>query len=998
MLQALADEDWINASMGTISNGVFTAKNEAIGATLTITNAAYSYKDGLYHLKMSNQDATTTITFTFTNKNYSIKKFWCNAYYKKKKKFLWSTTTVSERVYPAGKDGDQFSRSETDGSVSYRCTGKFDNIFLNSVYLNYNVDEEVAANPPVGVRKQYNGNDQVLFKGTDESAYSYSTYTNSSLKLKCGGTIYFWFEGTGLTSDKGLAKDKGSYTMQWKYNVGSYSGYTFDSFVYSKGGGIMYLKSNKFNQLQGTFSSEIYGLEMTDVTAPTAKELVYTGEPQALVTAASSANGKGMYLAVGDAGWSDAVPTRTNAGTYKVYWYVQSANSSYADYGGMGDNDRKGPVTITISEADIPAYTPPVGLILSYNAEDQRLINAATATGGTAWYRLKAGDEWKTEWTSDINDIKLSQVGTYTIYYYFKGDVNHKPKGSEDSPVGTVQAQIIKADYNMNGVKWGGDATVTYNGTDYSNHDYPNALKIDASTLPGADITVSSYTYTRNGSPVTSIVDAGTYTVTAHFSTPENSNYQTPADMSTTLTVAPFNLKDAVVTANIPAQTYTSEEVRPVTADNTVLRLTAGGAMIPASAYTAAYLNHVNVGTATATLSANGTDGNYIGSTTLDFTITKKPVQVQTYNQTIEYGSSLSNDLSKASLLDACTGHTLSAVTLKEDDDMTLQIGDNEHAIMAVIAETFIKDASGNDVTANYTITCPTDLRGTLSLTAKVGSGFTVLGLKDEYEGDGVTAVKPAGVSVYDGTTLLTKGMDYDVAYTDEYNNATNIKAGEATVTFKMKGYYTGTISKHFTIYYSTTTYSRLSVPAYNYCTYYHPTEKLQAKGDAKVYYCTLTDDKKDVLLVKENSGIINAGVPVMLRTPAETTTVKLYAYSGADATYTGTNALTGVSTTGSIDSNDKIYIFDGESFVWATGGNYTKNRAYINGGTSGHSLSAPRLSLVIAGENTTGIHGVEAVSDNMDGVWYDLQGRRLDGKPSSKGLYILNGRKVVVK
>lgn len=34
----------------------------------------------------------------------------------------------------------------------------------------------------------------------------------------------------------------------------------------------------------------------------------------------------------------------------------------------------------------------------------------------------------------------------------------------------------------------------------------------------------------------------------------------------------------------------------------------------------------------------------------------------------------------------------------------------------------------------------------------------------------------------------------------------------------------------------------------------------------------------------------------------------------------------------------------------------------------------------------------------NNDGVWYDLSGRKLNGKPTTKGLYIVNGKKVVVK
>jgi alpha-amylase len=32
------------------------------------------------------------------------------------------------------------------------------------------------------------------------------------------------------------------------------------------------------------------------------------------------------------------------------------------------------------------------------------------------------------------------------------------------------------------------------------------------------------------------------------------------------------------------------------------------------------------------------------------------------------------------------------------------------------------------------------------------------------------------------------------------------------------------------------------------------------------------------------------------------------------------------------------------------------------------------------------------------DGVWHTLDGRRIEGQPTQKGVYIVNGRKVVIK
>jgi hypothetical protein len=44
---------------------------------------------------------------------------------------------------------------------------------------------------------------------------------------------------------------------------------------------------------------------------------------------------------------------------------------------------------------------------------------------------------------------------------------------------------------------------------------------------------------------------------------------------------------------------------------------------------------------------------------------------------------------------------------------------------------------------------------------------------------------------------------------------------------------------------------------------------------------------------------------------------------------------------------------------------------------------------------------GIEKMSDGrskMEDVWYTLDGRRLTGKPTTKGIYINGRRKVVIK
>lgn len=988
---AKLNDDWIDAGNGSVSNGVFTVSNSKIGAVLTIDNASHIYSSsGYYDLKLKNQNATTTITFRFTDKNISIKKFWYNAYKMKTKKVMWSTVSYSSSENlscgsDSGDNGGGFTKTEnSDGSVSYTCTGQIDHIFLNSVYLYYDPTDEIKANPPIGVSKQYTGSDQILFKGTDESKYSYSTYANSSYKLKYGGSVYLWF--SGAANDKGTATEKGTYNMSWWYDIGSYSGYSFNSFSIS-GGGLGYINTNGRNGSSssplGSFISEILGLQMTDVVPPTAKELVYTGEPQALVTAASSPQGKGKYWISGDAGFTDAIPTRTDAGTYRVYWYVESTQKAYDDYGGPGETTRKGPVEVTISKVAIPAHTAPVPLTQVFNTTQLPLANVGTATGGTLRYRL--GTEG--DWTDEVP--KAMPVGDYNIYWYVKGDNNHLDMGSESEPYGPLTAHIIPADYDMNGVKWQGASTVSYDG-----QDHKTQLTVQSASLPSG-VSIASYVLKNSSdTEVTEAINVGTYTVTANF-TSTNPNYAAPASVSATLTIQPFNLQGAYSSANpIADQTYSGAAIEPVTASSpVVLKIGMEGITIPTAAYSVTYTNNVNAGTntATAALYANGSDANYVGSKAVKFTILKKEVQVTTLNQEIEYGSALSSASDKASLVGAVEGHVISSVKLTADN--TLGIGIHEHAIVA--SDVYIKDGSGNDVSDNYTInTNIVENRGTLTITSKAGTGFTVSGLKDEYKGDGVTAVVPDGdIAVYDGTTKLTKDTDYTVAYTN------NTEAGTATATFTFQGNYTGSTTKNFTIYYTTKTYKRTGY-SYNYCTYYHPTMKLKAGTGAEVYYCQLINSNTAVQLTKEESNVITAATPVMLRTPSTTDVVKLYATTESATGSVSPNALTGVGTTVAkaagtyISPSDKTYIFDGDNFVWATGGTYTANRAYIDGSSWG--TSGARIKVVFGDDNATGISAIDA-DNHQDDRWYDLMGNRIN-KPTRKGLYVRNGRKVVVK
>lgn len=85
--------------------------------------------------------------------------------------------------------------------------------------------------------------------------------------------------------------------------------------------------------------------------------------------------------------------------------------------------------------------------------------------------------------------------------------------------------------------------------------------------------------------------------------------------------------------------------------------------------------------------------------------------------------------------------------------------------------------------------------------------------------------------------------------------------------------------------------------------------------------------------------------------------------------------------------------------FYKAAGQTVATNRAYLRT-TSAPSASAGAMSFSFE-EGTTGIKEdgmVKRENWAADAEWYDLQGRKLSNIPTVAGLYIVNGKKVVVK
>ena len=98
------------------------------------------------------------------------------------------------------------------------------------------------------------------------------------------------------------------------------------------------------------------------------------------------------------------------------------------------------------------------------------------------------------------------------------------------------------------------------------------------------------------------------------------------------------------------------------------------------------------------------------------------------------------------------------------------------------------------------------------------------------------------------------------------------------------------------------------------------------------------------------------------------------------------------------------LFLGDGNTLYYPSGSNPTTIgacRAYfqLNGITAGESSSGVRAFALNFGDDTTGIRSIENGKLKIENDnWYGLDGRKLEIKPTRKGLYIHNGAVVVIK
>ena len=223
---------------------------------------------------------------------------------------------------------------------------------------------------------------------------------------------------------------------------------------------------------------------------------------------------------------------------------------------------------------------------------------------------------------------------------------------------------------------------------------------------------------------------------------------------------------------------------------------------------------------------------------------------------------------------------------------------------------------------------------------------------------------------------------DGEIMTADDYTitNEGGVDVGEYTVTVVAKNNYTGTVEKTFEIVNRTLEVGKdvSFVEGQKWASYYTTTEDLELPDGVMAYIVTAVGS--EAVTVKAIN-YVPKNVPVLIEKESTATTENTSAEGNLLQGTTSAADVTAVAGT--------VYVLYNNGFTRATSGSIPAGRAYL---VLAQAAGA-RLSIF---EETTGVKTATVVQQR--GEWYTLDGRKLQAQPTKKGMYIVNGQKVVIK
>lgn len=637
----------------------------------------------------------------------------------------------------------------------------------------------------------------------------------------------------------------------------------------------------------------------------------------------------------------------------------------------------------------------------TYDGSTQNLLlTAGTCEHGTVKYREGTEGEY-------VEDIPTKKdAGTYSVYYMSEGKDGFEDFIATDPIQVTISpAQVTVTAENKSKTYGETDPALTATVTGLISGESESLITYTISRAAGNE--VGSYTITPAGDAL-----QGNYTVS--FVTGNLTVNKKTVGITWGETSFPYN-----GTAQAPTATATG------LVNNDEIGITVSGAK-------------TNVGTHTATASGlTGTKkGNYqLPSTkTTSFSIVKAAINTSIVMTEWSYGDYVASTNSPSLSFNPENVTVTYLYKVKGADDETYvaavptEVG--EYTVQASMPETV--NSYAQVLTKDFTISKKALNRDDAGTPA---DGITITVTKN-METNPPTYNVTVTHNIQGTPTPLTQFVDADHDYDYEVSSSQNVSGHVVTVTAKNEnGIYSGNYTGFAKAAYAEPTFYKdgaIWSPNVNeYAAVYlgiydvvpNPVE---SESEIKAYIVNKVNPTIGTVTVSPveytiddtanpptKANYIPEGVPVLLLSNNEnltgfTTSPTNKNTSDITASVGYTNQLR-IAPEGGVSVKDtEAYVFYRGEFVLTKEGTISPGKFFLynpnytpSAGGGGGSSGVRSLRIVMdEDEDPTGIDNGQQtmVNEQWNDIWYTLDGRRLEGKPTRKGIYITNGKKIYFK
>ena len=332
-----------------------------------------------------------------------------------------------------------------------------------------------------------------------------------------------------------------------------------------------------------------------------------------------------------------------------------------------------------------------------------------------------------------------------------------------------------------------------------------------------------------------------------------------------------------------------------------------------------------------------------------------------------------------------------------DPDAVAVSTNDAEGETTFTEAEFFM---SGSNVTVDYELV--RDM--SVSVSAAMADRVRIQEVENKFQPVVATQINPEvkdNLNTQSPVTM-TVTTDYSLQLqkkdaNDEWTDVTDLSVGTFRYMVIGSGLYDGiAYTNEFQLFEG---YS-VEVPAGEYATFYAEDKvKIDESTTGGQLYTITSVNVTDAKATATELTVAAAQTPLLVyNTGSEKKTFLLIPTDDAATSVTAASQFIGTleaTTIAASTSTQNNYAFNGKQFVWVKNAlSVAANKCWLEIGTV---PAGTRSISIVFGDGTTGIESIDNGQLTIDN-WYDLNGRRLDGKPTKKGVYIQNGKKVVVK